>query len=227
MLRTLLAVVYLLPRALLAADDAVPQSTEVLGDVPADLAGRWLVVGNVRLPSGKVRPVAVTWEIRSRDGHPELVLQRSPLPVAVHAKVEAAARAGTAWEPDATDRRAVLEGWGKLPPEGDHTQIESKLAAPGAFPKEIAEDDIVKGSALAIVVTEDFTGKEHVARTTSVYGVRERGPGRLGGTFVTTSLAIAFFPVPITLKGDFQAYRVDAEPPRSWLARLFSGCQRP
>jgi len=218
----------LLPRVLLGAEDStrtIKQSTEVLGDVPADLAGRWLVVSTVNLPSGKKRPVAVTWEIRPGDGHLELTLQRSPLPPVIHDAVEAAARAGTSWEPSAVDRRAVVDVWGAPPTtEDDHTAIETKIAAAGAYPAEIADDEMVKASPLAIVLVEDFTGKQHVARTTSIYGIRERTPESFSGPFVTTTLAIAYFAIPITMKGEFRAYRL--EPSRSWLERLLSGCRR-
>ena len=44
-----------------------------------------------------------------------------------------------------------------------------------------------------------------------------------------SSIAVAPFPIPITLKGDFQAYRVAAAPAPSWWQRfldVFSGCRR-
>jgi hypothetical protein len=225
----LACVLALLAPAVGAADPppspAIKETTEVLGDVPADMAGRWLVVGRIVLPSGKVRPVAHTWEIRPGEGHLELVVGRSPLPETVAGEIDAAARAGTGWEPTAADRRTIADAWGKIPPAGDHLAIETKIAAAGAFPPELGEDEVVKGAALAIVTTEAFTGHERVARTISIYGVRERTPTTLAGTFVTTSLAIAPLPIPITLKGDFRAFRVDVAP-RSWLGRLFSGCRR-
>ena len=222
----LVLLAFLLSRADEPAAPSVKETTQVLGDVPADIAGRWLVVGRVNLPSGKARPAARTWEIRPGDGHLELVLGRSPLPPAVTAKGDAAARAGTGWEPDASDQRAVADAWGTGTPAGDLLEIETVIAAAGSFPPEIVDDETVKGSPLAIVVTENFTGRERVARTISIYGVRERSPMALSGSFVTTTLAIAPFPIPITLKGDFRAYRLDAAPAESWWKRLFTGCRR-
>jgi len=78
------------------------------------------------------------------------------------------------------------------------------------------------------VIKETFSGTQPVKSTISVYGVRERTEQGLAGTFVTSSLAMAPFPIPITLKGDFQAYRIDATP-RAGLGRLldlFAGCRR-
>ena len=127
--------------------------------------------------------------------------------------------------PTEADRRTVAESWGKLPPASDHVSIETKLAAAGAFPPELRDDDTVEDASLAIVTTENFTGRERVAQTISIYGVRERTATTLAGKLVTTSLAIAPLPIPITLKGDFRAMRVDVAP-RSWLTRLFAGCRR-
>ena len=68
-----------------------------------------------------------------------------------------------------------------------------------------------------------------VRMTYSVFGVRDRTPTVLSGTAVISTLAVGPFPLPITLKGDFQAFRLGETPARSVLQRLsdlFSGCGR-
>ena len=55
----------------------VPETTEVQGTVSEDLVGRWLVVGDIKLPDGKVRPVTRAWEIRHGSEQLELVLARA------------------------------------------------------------------------------------------------------------------------------------------------------
>jgi hypothetical protein len=87
---------------------------------------------------------------------------------------------------------------------------------------------ITKGSEYALVFNEVFA-RQAVTRTYTVYAVRNREPERLSGTFITSSTAVAPFPIPITLKGSFEAYRVGGEPvaEEGWLQKflgMFSGC---
>lgn len=211
--------------ALAETPPAVPETTQVTGAVGDELVGRWLVAATVQTPTGKTRPVVRTWEIRRGPEHLELSLGRAPLPPELKQQVDAAAQGNRGWDPDAAALRTVATQWGTLPPTGDHTRIDSRLFAADSFPPEFQSDDAVEGARLAISVNESFTGKEHVAQTTTVYGVRDVTPDRLAGSFVSTTMAISIVAVPITLKGGFRAYRVDPRP-RSWLERLFAGCAR-
>jgi hypothetical protein len=234
MSRTLVLAVVLATAAVLADSPTtttvpapVVQKTEVKGNLPADLVGRWLVVGLVKLPDGKVRPVARAWEIRPGPGHLELFLSLHPLPGPVNQKVTAAGEAGTAWSPDAEDLRLVAAGWEGAPTLGvDTTGIENRITASEEYTPEYRADAVTRDTKLAIVVQENFTGRSGALRSISVYGVRDRTPTTLGGTFVTTTLAAAPIPIPITLKGDFTAYRVGGRATGSWLDRLFAGCNR-
>jgi hypothetical protein len=101
-----------------------------------------------------------------------------------------------------------------------------KIMAADALPPELQEDEVTKGSALVISIIESFSGRQGVLKNYATYGVRDQSPGTWRGTFINTTLAAAPLPIPITLKGDFAAYRVGPSRPRSWLQRLFSGCQR-
>jgi len=74
-----------------------------------------------------------------------------------------------------------------------------------------------------------YSGGQAVRTTYSVFGVRNYTPTVFGGTAIIATLAVAPFPMPITLKGDFQAYRLGEVAPRSVFQRLsdlFSGCGR-
>jgi hypothetical protein len=205
----------------------VVQKTEVKGNVPADLVGRWLVVALVKLPEGKVRPVARAWEIRRGPEHLELLLSLHPLPGSVNQKVIATGDAGTSWSPDAEDLRLVAAGWDGEPTLGaDTTGIETRITASEEYTPEFRADASTRDTKLAIVVQEDFTGRAGALRSISIYGVRDETPRTLGGTFVTTTLAAAPIPIPITLSGDFTAYRVGGRATGSWLDRLFAGCHR-
>lgn len=200
------------------------ETTEVHGDIPQELLGRWFAVAQGKVQTGASRTIARGWEIRRGPDHLELVLRRAPLPKDISDAIQAAGTAGRAWQPEDRDLRAIAATWDAAP-TGDQVTIASRLATAAAFTPELARDAVTQGSEVAIVIDEQFTGADRVARTTSVYGVRERGPTTLRGTFVGTTVVIVFAAVPITFTGDFVAYRVDASR-SSWFGRLFSGCRR-
>jgi hypothetical protein len=207
-----------------ATPKEVKETTEVQGTPPTGLIGRWLVVAEIKIPDGSVRPIGRTFEIRQGAEHLELVLHRTPLPPKLNDKLSAAAGAGKSWAPEADDLREVNETWSTLPPmETSYSQLEHKITAKDGFPPEFEGDEVTKGALLAISIRESLAGQV-VARTTSLYGVREQTPTTLSGPFITTSLAMAMMPIPITLKGDFKAYRVGEPPACAWYQRWFSGC---
>jgi hypothetical protein len=206
----------------------VEQTTEVQGNVPTDtLVGRWFVDASVKTPDGKVKPAARALEIRPDAGHVELVVEHDPFPQRVNEEINAAATKGVPWTPDAEDLREIAEKPAAdtpLPP--DYRSIQSKILGPDAYPPELQEDEITKGSKFTIIVVEGFSGRQGVIKNYATYAVREQTPTTLSGTFINTTIAAAPLPIPITLKGDFTAYKIGAPRPRSWLQRLFSGCQR-
>lgn len=207
--------------ALLASDASgqLTEGTAVEGDVPGDLVGRWLVVEQNRLPGGMVRPFARLWEIRPGPEHLELVLRRVRLPEALSTKLVAAGSANRPWIPADGDLRELAERWYDLPASATDTQrIEHRLVGPGALSPDFPHE--TGGSGLVIVTDERFSGSRAVKTSHAVYTVRERTPGRLVGTFVSDSMAETPAPASITLKGDFQAYRVPPVPPRPRLHRL-------
>jgi hypothetical protein len=190
------------------------EGTAVEGDVPADLAGRWLVVEQNRLPGGRVQPFGRLWEIQQGPEHLELVLRRVRLPEALTTKLAAAGSVGRPWIPAEGDVRALAERWDELPASAADTErIAHRLLGAGAIPPEAS-------SSLVIATEERFSGSGPVRTRRSVYTVREQAPARLAGTFVSDATAETPAPVTITLKGDFQAYRVPVVPPRPRLRRL-------
>jgi len=221
----LVTVAALLVATAAGAADALVQTTEVHGEVPAEFVGRWFAVGQGKMASGALRTILGAWEIRRGPEHLELVLRRGPLPKTITDAVQAAGTAGHEWHPEDGDLRAVRDSWDAPPAADDRVEVASRIVGADAFTPELASDAVTKGSELAIVIDERMSGAQHVARTTSVYGVRRRTPTRLGGTFVSTTVAIVFAAIPITFTGDFEAYRLDAGS-RSWFERLFSGCRR-
>ena len=201
------------------------ETTKVEGDVPADIIGRWFVVAQGKAKTGLTRTIVQAWELRRGSEHLELVFRRTPLPQPITDAIQEAGTAGREWHPSDDDLRAVATTWEGPPAADDRVEVVSRLVAPSAFTPDLADDDVTKGSELAIVVDERFTGAEHIARTTSIFGIRQRTPTTLRGTFVGTTIAIVFSAVPITFTGEFEAQRVDARA-HSWWDRLFAGCGR-
>src|SRR5438093_5323700 len=163
-----------------------------------------------------VHPFARLWEIRQGPDHLELVLRRVRLPEALSTKLVAAGTANRPWIPADGDLRALAERWDDLPANAtDAQRIDHWLVGPGAHPPDLQHEALTGGSSLVITTEERFSGARPVKTRHSVYTVRERTPARLVGTFVSDSTAETPAPVSITLKGDFQAYRVPVVPPRS------------
>ena len=213
-----------------AAPAGPTEKTEVEGTVPRDILGRWLVVTQIKLPSGTITPTGRLIEIRRGRGHPEVFLRRGELPDALSQKLRQAAAASQPWIPADGDLHDVAEEWdGLAPTVADYSSIDSKLVGADAYSREFQADETTKGSNFAITIREAFSGAQPLQSTYSVFAVRQQRDARLDGTFVMSSIAVAPFPIPITLKGDFQAYRVAAPPPLPWWQRVldvFSGCRR-
>jgi len=200
----------------------VAQTTGVRGTVPEGLAGRWLVVGQILLP-GLGQPFARLWEIRPGPQHLEVVLRLAELPDALYARLEAAGAANRPrpWTPDDRDLHELAEKWDELPPNtADASLVEHEVIAADAYPPDLRDGQATRGSRLAIVTAERFSGVRPVTRTRSVYAVRELSPARLAGTFVSEATGPGPPPLAIALSGRFQAYRVTVLPPRPPLRRL-------
>lgn len=210
------------------AEQGVEQTTEVGGEIPREFLGRWVAFPHVKLPSGLVRHFARLWEIQEGDEHFELIMHAANVPMEVNKKLDDATAAGEAWEPSPDDIQQVREQWDELiQHRGRQGKIENKLLAADSFPPEFLRDVVTKGSEYALVFNEVFGGGQSISRTYSIFSVRNREPERMTGTFITTSMARAPFPIPITLKGDFEMYRLEGPPPPSLIDRVFgvfSGC---
>ncbi len=209
------------------APPEVKETTEVQGDVPQDVVGRWLVVAHVKVSDGTRRPVARTMEIRRKDSTLEIVLPREVLPPQINQNMNGAIAKNTDWTPAPEDLREVAGTWGTLEKiDSYHQSVQHKLIAPSSYPPEFKEDADTKDTQFAITMQETFSGRGGALRSYTLHGVRELGPKTMSGSFNTTTLAAAPIPIPITLKGDFTAYRIEAGSGGSWFQHLFSGCQR-
>src|SRR5439155_840964 len=67
----------------------VAETTEVFGQLPGDLAGRWLIVNQIKLPSGERRSYPHLWEIRPSGATGSFVvtsIAAAPLPIPITLK---------------------------------------------------------------------------------------------------------------------------------------------
>ena len=211
------------------APTAAPVTTDVQGKIPRDIAGRWFAVCHVKLESGMARPIARLFEIREGPEHLELVLG-SDVPTPVNQRLTAAVNAGQQWTPTPDDLREINEKWRPARVDSrNYEKVENRILGSDAFPPEFKEDETTKDAQFAIAIKEMYSGGQAVRTTYSVFGARNYTPTVFSGSAIIATLAVAPFPLPITLKGDFQAYRLGEAPPRSVfqrLADLFSGCGR-
>jgi hypothetical protein len=211
-----------------AAEEAPEQTTTVRGTAP-DLTGRWLVLTWLDLPGGLARTNTYVWEIARRDGAPTLTVRFVGLPGETQAALDAANQARTPWYPTPDDVARVAANVATLAPrEAQPLRVETVLYGPDGL------DDALRAEATTSqarwVVQQTETPNPTNARTSRqvhIFGAREAVDGGWKGAYTTVVVAVAPFPVPITFKGSFQAYSLDARP--GLLRRLldvFRGCGR-
>src|SRR5882762_1666069 len=156
------------------ASGQTTETTAVQGDVPADLAGRWLVVEQSRLPTGMVSPFARLWEIRRGPEHLELIIRRARLPESLGTKLAAAASANRPWAPDAGDLRELAGRWDDLPATSTEApRVEHRLVGRDGRPPDVEQGAAAGGAGVVIVTERHGSDAAPVKVTRSVYTVRD------------------------------------------------------
>lgn len=211
-----------------AAEEVPDETTTVRGTAP-DLTGRWLVLAWLDLPSGFARTNAYVWEVARRDGAPALTVRFVNLPAEMQAALDAANQARTPWYPGPDDVARVAANVATLVPRDAQPQkVETVLYGPDGFDDTLRAEPTTSGALWVVQQTE--TPNPETARTSRqvhIFGAREPLDGGWKGAYTTVVVAVAPFPVPITFKGWFQAYSLDARP--GLLERIldvFRGCGR-
>lgn len=204
-----------------------PQTTEVKGDIPTDLVGRWLFMGQVT-PTGPV-PVPRLVEFRQGSGGLEVMWGPGELPKDLQEKSNAVGP-GKAWIPTDADFKTLAREWDHIEPAiTDQTKIENQLLVAAQYPVEFTKEPHLDGTTFAVVSRETFSGARRVSTTFSIFAVKDRTADRMTGPFMMISVAMGMFPIPIAVKGDFVAYRIEAASEPTFLERLtgmFRGCGR-
>ncbi len=221
------------PAAPSGAQDAAPKfTTKVQGTVP-DLAGRWLVVTQVRPPQGgsMVFTVAQPWEVTIVDGQPQVVLRFVKLTPPLEEQLAAANKESRVWEPTGAQLDEVRDAWSSLPPNdrGADT-VETVLIGKDSFPDAVKNDADMKDAQFLIQININYRpGAQRPIRDVLLYGVTGSDDRGYHGNYASATIAAAPVPIPIALKGTFRLYRLDGAHAPGLLRRIldmFSGCGR-
>jgi hypothetical protein len=215
------------------ADVATPPrlTTTVRGSIP-DLTGRWLLVAEVSPQGQRVTiPVVYGWEVTTPDAKPALAYRWGGLPPAVQASLDAAIAKTAPWQPSPQQLEDIRRGWDTLAPDVKPVAtIDTTISGPDAEPDAIRGDARLAGSLFAVQSVTTFQpGAGRATREAIVLGAKERTPDGYQGDYLSTTVAAAPFPIPITFAGTFRMYRVDAKPEPGLVQRVldvFSGCGR-
>lgn len=219
--------------------DTVPagppvQKTVVRGAVPGDLIGRWMAVGWIELPGDRARTIPSLWEVKREDGQLVLTVHFAQLPPELTKELADANTAEKNWLPQPGDLAQLAAAWDQLPVvDPDMVSVDNEIVGRDAFDGSFKREPKTADAAWAIRQSERFHPRAGgVMQTINVYGVLEPRDGGYSGNFTTATIAAAPLPIPITLNGTFQMYRVaGGETGRSggFFARLMDalrGCGR-
>ena len=109
--------------------------------------------------------------------------------------------------------------------------VQSEIVARDGFDQSFSNDAKTRDAAWAVRQSEKYHPSAAPAiQTVNVYAVLEPREGGYFGNFTTATIAAVPLPIPITLSGTFQMYRLDVgAASRGFLGRLmdlFRGCGR-
>jgi hypothetical protein len=255
-LAALLVIVCSSGRPAAAQDASAPQrqdpptsTTEVLGTIPVDLRGLWLLVANGKVgDSPVVRNTVELYSIAQKDGALDVELLVRDLPKKLQDDIASADKASRPWTPTEADLKLLRREVDALE-AGDpmrYVKHATRLVAADRYAADLhagAQSSMVENSAFAIEIEHDYRPRPLEGQTAqlmadkAIYAVRKSEPPRLEGEHLRTILAAGFVPVPINLSGPFTLYRLRdasewAPPPQSFTARLaawaetlFRGCR--
>jgi hypothetical protein len=206
------------------------QQTKVNGTLP-DLTGHWLVVVWVDIPGDQHRTSTAMWDVTAHEGRPVVTTRFVDLPERQQIALSRANTGNAAWRPEPADVRAVAARWDDLPAQNSHpASIVHILTGRDAFDATFTSEPAAKDAVWVMQQNDTMApGAAPAVRQITVYGAVEQNESGWTGNYLSTLIATAPFPIPITLKGHFQAFRLVAPPPRGPLGSLLdqlSGCGR-
>ncbi len=206
------------------------EHTTVRGTMPQDIVGRWMALGWIQLPGGKARSTAFFWEVTREKDQLVLTNRFAGLPPAQQQAIDAANRSDQPWHPTPEDVRAIIAAWDKLPAIDPRlVQVDNELVGHDGFDESFTDEPRTKDALWVVRQSEAFDRSAAPSiKQVNIYAALESKDGGYAGNYTAATIAAAPFPIPITLNGTFELYRLEgAGAPRGFLARLldlFSGC---
>jgi hypothetical protein len=222
------------PQEAAPREEARPQSkTTVTGTVPRDLLGRWVAMGWMQLPNGKVRNVPYFWDVTEEGGEMRLRVRFVWFPDAQNEAMRNGNKAGEAWRPSPEELATANAAWDHLPlwRGPGPSEVSTEILARDAFDDELKNDPRMKDAQWVVRNHFLFPPSKvgaSTAQQVNVYGVLKAEGDGYSGNYKTFVLAAAPFLTPLNFDGTFQLYRLES-PRRGLLARvldLFRGCGR-
>jgi hypothetical protein len=214
-----------------ATPGELTQTTTVHG-TPVDLSGQWLVLFEMTT-NGVRRTMPFLLDIGPKDGRPEVAERFVDLPPEITTVLEQHNKAQTTWEPTAAELGSLAVAWPELA-KADRgvLKVTTDVWEPSALAEAQRGGPEMQGAMWVMREAYEFApGGQRPSSEVNVFvGTARAGSGWTGNALVAQVIA-APFPLPITLRGTFRMYKLDAAtaPPRGLLERIldaFSGCRR-
>jgi hypothetical protein len=201
------------------------------GTLPDDLLGRWLVIGWVGIRDEEhAKTTAALWDVTREDAQIVFTENYREMPSRIAQALADANAEDRAWRPSPQDLSEIANGWDTLPMRDPKVATQrNEIYGKDGFDRDFQNEEQTKNAIWAARQTSHFRrSAQPSVRGINVFGATEARDGGYAGNYTTATIAAAPFPIPITLKGKFQMYRVaGASEPKArkgFWSSLFSGC---
>jgi len=203
------------------------------GTLPDDLLGRWLVVGWVGIRDDEhAKTTTALWDVTREDAQIVFTENYRELPKRVADVVTEANTDDKAWRPTPQDLSEIASAWDTLPERDPKIATQrNEIYGKDGFDRDFQNEEQTKNAIWAARQTAQFRHSAAPSvRSINVFGATEARDGGYAGNYTAATIAAAPFPIPITLKGKFQMYRVagpsEKAARKGFWASLFSGCAK-
>ena len=209
--------------------DPPTSSTEMLGEIPVDLRGTWLMVANGKFVGMKNevkeggRNTVELYSVDMKDGKLDMQLLLRKLPKAIADEIDLANKNFAPWKPSDEQLANLKRSLDKLEPDDPMRFLRHtiKFYGPDHF-----QDALMRGPATGMAkdalflidieheyrpqpMTDEHPGAQVVADK-CFYAAHKIEPTAITGVHGRAVIAAGFVPIPVSTIGDFQLYRLRA-----------------
>ena len=225
------------------ADDAPPTiETTIVGDVPSDIRGVWLITSSGEFKqSGKYRNGLDIVAIQQKDGKLDVQPVLRDFPPDVQTQLDEANKQWKKWEPSPDQIAAIGSSLDQLKPVDPMTYFKHVNKITG--PSKDGNPEFPADAKLVLDVEHVY--RPHAADERNIqlmtdkatYIAKDTSPTKITGAMNRSILAASFVPVPLNMTGTFTMYRLRAPEQlpaseggsaggiRGFFAGLFRGCR--